>query len=121
MTPTGFEAVEDTPPAIRVRYRHGGTAHGPSHDLAEVVVSDGPDVLAIALFERRRRGIVPSGGTLVSPLMGLTDFVEIPLARPVGRRKVIDGATGRTLERFELEETDERRRYGRRGCPVWEF
>ena len=115
-----YEAADGPDPVLRIGYRQAGTTFGPNNDLAEVVLSERGDVVAVALFERTVRGVYPDGTEASEKLMAVTSFVEIGLSRPLGNRAVIDATTGVHLEPLADDPAlPPRRRYGPRGCPRW--
>jgi hypothetical protein len=92
-----FSLVEDDPCAVRLFYAKSGLDQG---DLAEVFVSESVDTatVAITLIKRLLEGVSSDGTHYGGPMNRRSFCVEVALETPLGRRTLIDGATGQPAE-----------------------
>jgi hypothetical protein len=78
--------------------------------LARVEVKEGPRSVVITLFERRPPVLAPDGTPVGIFLIGIFASFDLVLPGPVGRRRLIDGATGfdprRTKRARNMPELD---------------
>ena len=123
-SPLKWTAFDEEGAVLRVFFSQAGTGSGPGAAIAEVIVSEGPDVVAITLFERVLTGVYPGGSVAASALAAVSGCLEIELDHPLAGRKLIDGSTGlspRVRDR-DAPEPEEDWFYGRAlagGCPRW--
>ena len=104
---------------IRVFY-----GHSPSEAVADLVLSESAEIVAITLFERSLEGVYPDGSVPAKSAVGTASCLEVRLDERVAERRIIDGSTGRatrlraldapegTLDRFFSAALE-------RGCPRW--
>jgi hypothetical protein len=123
-SPLDWTAYDEEGSVLRVFFIQPGTGSGPGAAIAEVVVSECLDVVAVTLFERVLSGVLPDGSIAASSLAAVPGCLEIELDRPLAGRKLIDGSTGlapRMRDR-DASEPAEDWFYARalaRGCPRW--
>ena len=97
-------------------------AEAPAESIAELVVSESDDIVAITLFERALVGFYPDGALNASAAVARFGCLELELR--LGGRKLIDGSTGTDLplrdrNAPEAEHDWHLARVLRRGCPRW--
>jgi hypothetical protein len=120
----GYDLVDDGH-GLRIVYAQAGTASGPGAAIAEVLVLEGFDRVAVTLVARHLVGTYPDGLKTSENLMKVTSFMEVRLMDPLDDRELIDGATGKRPPRLDRDAPEDSRD-GRilramdgRGCPVW--
>ena len=120
----GFDPADDGH-GLRIVYAQAGTASGSGARIAEVLVVEDADKVAVTLVERHLDGAYPDGVEVGEKLARVTNFMEVRLMDRLGDRELIDGSTGKRpprLDRDAPEDTRDRRILDvmeRQGCPVW--
>jgi hypothetical protein len=123
-SPVEWTAFDEDGSVLRLFFVQAGSASGPGGAIAEVVLSEGPDQVAITLFERVLGGVHPDGSIAARSLAAVGGCLEIELDRPLAGRKLLDGATGltphkRDRDAREPEEDWFHARALAHGCPRW--
>ncbi len=94
--PLAWDAYEldDGDRVLRLFFTQGGTAYGPSHDIAELVLAESAEVVSVTLFERAIAGTYPDGAIAAEPLAAVSGCLEVALSGPLRHATPIDGSTG---------------------------
>jgi len=76
----GYDLIDDGHGLIV--YAQAGTASGPGAAIAEVLVLEGFDSVAVPLVARHLVGTYPDGVKTSEKLMNVTSFIEVRLMDP---------------------------------------
>ena len=100
-----FDVDAGGPGTVRLFFRPGGRDLWPGGDLAEVVVLEQHDRVAVALRRRVLVGDGPDdvvyGGELL--VRGARTSLDVVLREPLGDRPVLDAASGREVPRVRRD------------------
>jgi len=109
------------PTVVRLFFKAGAHGGWPGGGISDVLVIENWDRVSIGLLRRIVEGDAPDGtGYGESLKMGPLASLDVPLARSVGTRSLLDASTGNVVPRI-TRRSDDPLPTEAAGTPIWRW